>query len=45
MPNEVRPVEIDDVDRRILTALPADARIPTARSPTSVFRCRPGAPR
>jgi DNA-binding Lrp family transcriptional regulator len=29
-PNDVRPVEIDDVDRRILTALHADARIPNS---------------
>jgi DNA-binding Lrp family transcriptional regulator len=27
---DVRPVEIDDVDRRILTALHADARIPNS---------------
>lgn len=29
-PKDVRPVEIDDVDRRILTALHADARIPNS---------------
>jgi len=30
IPKHVRPVEIDDVDRRILTALHADARIPNS---------------